>query len=264
MKKFGYLIAVFSALSLLVAAPAFADSSGNFTATGTTAACVAKPATFNSNTGDFEGATLEGGTELMTFTTSIQTPSGKGTTLLIRPSLDTGLFTATKLSTTVNNATADVGIMVCVYVDPTLDSKGKVTDSGVKVYPTNCVVYDQRIQQVSNTLFGNLATCVPATCTDNNVCEDLGQGTCYSGVCTGPVPNCNFEMLLTTLAAHSFDFVVPNMKNGDHNVVMQWAEIGTTNNTLGGSTLACVGPVTLTVQQVKNFSNDQTIIFNTN
>ena len=248
---------------------AHADSSGNFTATGTSASCVATPAVFDSNTGDFGGATLSGGTQLQSFTTSIQTPNGQGTTLLIRPSLDTGLFTATKLSTTINNATADVGIDVCVYVDPTLDAKGNVINVGLPVKPTNCVVYDQRIQQVSNTLFGNLLSCVSTTttqaCTGNADCSNLGAGAICgnTGFCQTPAPGCNFETLLTTLSAHSFDFVAP-VGNGTHNVVLQWGMIGTNNNTVGGSTAACVGPVSLTVQQVKNFSNTQAISFNSN
>jgi hypothetical protein len=44
---------------------------------------------------------------------------------------------------------------------------------------------------------------------------------------------------------------------------MTWQKIGT-GSTAGASTLACVGPVTLTVQQVKNFSNDQTVRFDSN
>ena len=79
-----------------------------------------------------------------------------------------------------------------------------------------------------------------------------------------PAPGCSFDMLLTTLSAHSYDYVVPNMTNGTHNVVMQWGMIGTNNNTTGGNTEACVGPVSLTVQQVKNFHNSQTITFTTN
>ncbi len=267
MKK---ILGIMTVISLLiVASSAFADSSGNFTATGTSAACTATPAVFNTATGSFEGSTLSGGTNLTAFTTSIQTPNGQGTTLLIRPSLDTGLFTSTKLSTTVNNATADVGIMVCVYVDPTLDQSGNVVPgkTGLPVSPSNCIVYDQRIQQVSNTLFGNLATCVsvPTTiaCSTNADCPS-GDVCGTAGVCMAPAPGCSFDILLTTLSAHSYDYVVPNMTNGSHNVVMQWGMIGTNNNTVGGNTEACVGPVSLTVQQVKNFHNSQTISFTNN
>jgi hypothetical protein len=267
MKKI-FCVAIVAGL-LTVASSAFADSSGNFTAAGTSAACSATPAVFNASTGSFGGATLSGGTNLTSFTASIQTPNGQGTALLIRPSLDTGLFTSTKLSTTVNNATADVGIMVCVYVDPTLDGNGNVIPgrTGLPVSPANCIVYDQRIQQVSNTLFGNLTTCVSVPtsllCSTDADCPS-GDACGTTGVCMAPAPGCSFDMLLTTLSAHSYDYVVPNMTNGNHKVVMQWGMIGTNNNTSGGNTEACVGPVSLTVQQVKNFHNTQAISFTSN
>jgi hypothetical protein len=162
-----------------------------------------------------------------------------------------------------------VGIEVCLFVDPTFVNGAP--KGGLTVNPTNCVVYDQRIQQVSNTLFGQLSSCIAPTCTSDAQCAAVGAGTCNipvgstSGTCSGPnTATCNFEILLTTLAAHSFDFVVPMPGNGSHNVVMTWGMIGTNNNTAGGGTDACVGPVTLTVQQVKNFHNDQAIQFNSN
>src|SRR5262249_37132064 len=151
-----------------------AQSSGNFTATGTSATCTATPAVFSASTctnsgqcpagaptcvagictsatacttdgdcptgticglsrgcvaaGAFPGSTLSGGTTLTSLTADIRTPNGQGTTLLIRPSLDTGLFTRTSLSTTVDNATADAGIQVCVFVDPVV--------SGTPAHPT--------------------------------------------------------------------------------------------------------------------------------
>jgi len=245
-------------IAVFCSALAYADSSGNFTATGTSAACTATPATFNVATGGFTGQTLSGGTTATSFSTSIQTPSGQGTTLVIRPSMTTGLFTSTKLTTTINNATADVGISVCVNVDQTV-----ANPAGIPVSPSNCVVYDQRIQQISNTLFGNLATCVPPApagiCTTDADCAS--GSTCTGGLCQAPAPGCSFELLQTTLSAHSFDFVVP-VSNGTHNVVLTWGLIGT--NSTNGSTDACVGPISLTVQQVKNFKNSQTISFTSN
>ncbi len=222
--------------------------------------------------GGFTGDTLIGGTTLSAFTTSIQTPNGQGTTLLIRPSLDTGLFTATKLNTTINNATADVGIQVCVWVDAqcSTDNKGVTTCSGGKpVKPSNCVVYDQRIQQVSNTLFSQLTTCAAAACATDADCAALGEGTCTIaagatlGTCSLPNPTCNFEILLTTLSAHSFDFVVPMPGNGSHNIAVTWGKIGTGSSS-GGSIASCVGPALVTVQQVKNFKNDSPISFTSN
>jgi len=252
---------LFVAAVLAVSGLAFADSSGNFSATGTSATCVATPAAFDVNAGGFVGNTLSGGTTTMQFSTQVQTPGGNGTTLLIRPSMTTGLFTSTKLTTTINNATADVGIMVCLYVDPNLDASGNVLSPGLAVNPQNCVVYDQRIQQVSNTLFANLASCSPTAtaCATNTDCAALGANySCVSGFCQ---QNCSFDILQTTLSAHSFDFVAP-VSNGTHNVVMSWGLIGQNQSTAGGTTAACVGPVSLTVQQVKNFSNSAPISFN--
>ncbi|PYT12685.1 MAG: hypothetical protein DMG59_22735 [Acidobacteria bacterium] len=252
-------------IAVFCSALAYADSSGNFTATGTSAACTATPATFNVATGGFGGQTLSGGTTATSFSTAIQTPSGQGTTLVIRPSMTTGLFTSTKLTTTINNATADVGISVCVNVDAT-----PAHPAGIPVSPSNCVVYDQRIQQVSNTLFGNLATCIPppasgacttdGDCASGSTCTNPSGGS-GAGLCQAPAPGCSFELLQTTLSAHSFDFVVP-VSNGTHNVVLTWGLIG--SNSTNGSTDACVGPISLTVQQVKNFKNSQTISFTTN
>src|SRR5207249_5544849 len=54
------------------------------------------------------------------------------------------------------------------------------------------------------------------------------------GLCQAPAPGCNFQVLLTTLSAHSFDFVVPMPGNGTHKVAVLWSEIGTTKSTTGG------------------------------
>jgi hypothetical protein len=259
-KRSSILAILFAAL---IPTTALADSSGNFSATGTSATCVATPALFDANAGGFVGSTLSGGTSTLQFSTQVQTPNGQGTTLLIRPSMTTGLFTSTKLTTTINNATADVGIMVCVYVDPKLTAHGDVLNAGLPVNPQNCVVYDQRIQQVSNTLFANLISCAPTTtaCMTNSDCASLGANySCVSGSCQ---QNCSFDILQTTLSAHGFDFVAP-VGNGTHNVVMTWGLIGQNQSTAGGSTAACVGPVTMTVQQVKNFSNAAPISFTAN
>ena len=101
---------------------AHAQSSGNFSATGTGASCRIGA-----------GGVLSDGTELTSFTANISTGSGNGTTLDIRPALVTGLFTQTKIDTSVSSASADIGIRVCVSVDGSSDG----------VYPTNCAVYDQ-------------------------------------------------------------------------------------------------------------------------
>ena len=141
-----FAIAVFSA-SL-----ALAQSSGNFDADVNPTVC-----TLDSHTGNLSPLctpTVDG-TECLLLDTTIKTSSGNGVTLLITPSAVTGLFTSTKLSSTVNTATADIGVKVCVQV-----AGGHVLPNNTPNAPdTSCIVYDQRFQQISNTLFTNVALC---------------------------------------------------------------------------------------------------------
>ena len=172
----------------------------------------------------------------------------------------TGLFTNTKISTTVSSATADVGIEVCVTVD----------GSGAGVLPSSCVVYDERFQQLSSNLFSQLTACTMAptttACTTDADCSGLGTGfTCgitapaTTGVCVGPNPLCDFDLILSTLSAHSFDFVVPVGKGKPHRVQATWSVIGT-GATSGAHVASCVGPGILTVTQYKVFNNSGALL----
>src|SRR5260370_29890728 len=82
---------------------ALAQSSGNFSATGSSAACEIGG-----------GGVLSGGITASSFNANISTSNGNGVTLDIRPSLVTGLFTDTKIHTSVSTASAHLGIKVCV------------------------------------------------------------------------------------------------------------------------------------------------------
>ena len=92
------------------------------------------------------------------------------------------------------------------------------------------MIYDQRFIQVSSTFLGALAAC-------------SGDNTC-------------FTLTESTLSAHSFNFYISNLSTGAHTVAVSWTIEGGTNGEG-----ACVGPGTLTVQQVKNFSFDTPISF---
>src|SRR5437879_5296434 len=140
------------AIAVLSASMALAQSSGNFDAAVSPTVC-----TLNSSTGTLSPLctpTVDG-TECVLLDTTIKTSNGNGVTLLITPSAVTGLFTNTKLSSTVNTATADIGVKVCVQV-----AGGHVLPNSTPNAPdTSCIVYDQRFQQISNTLFANVAMC---------------------------------------------------------------------------------------------------------
>ncbi|HEX7797735.1 MAG TPA: hypothetical protein VF456_25410, partial [Vicinamibacterales bacterium] len=238
-------------LSLTIATgTAHAQSSGNFSATGTGASCVIGT-----------GGALSGGTVLSSFTANLSTGSGNGTTLDLRPALVTGLFTRTKIDTSVSTASADVGIQVCITVD----------GSGDGVLPAKCAIYDQRFQQVSSQLFSQLSQCVlnpTGTCTTNadcatgEICNNPTQGT-GTGTCVTPNPLCNFELILSTLSAHSFDFVVPVANGKPHVIQASWKVIGQ-GTTGDSSTASCVGPGILTVTQAKVFNNSGSLSFGSN
>lgn len=264
---------------LLFTGAAFAQSSGNFSASATPATCVI---------GD-NGA-LTGGTGVTVWSSDISTSNGNGVTLLIRPSAVTGLFTRTKITTSVPSAAADVGIQFCVEVD----------GSGDGVMPKSCVVYDQRFQQISSNLFSQLAECNTVACTSDADCSGIAGATCFNptgigGVCVVPTATactttaqcalgevcinptggdltgtcntvagvanqlCDFELILSTLSAHSFDFVVPVGKGKPHTVTATWSVVGA--GTKGdASTAYCVGPGMVTVEQMKVFNNSGALL----
>ena len=267
----------------LVASVAFAQSSGNFSASAIPATCSIGA-----------GGALAGGTGVHVWSADISTSNGNGVTLKITPSMVTGLFTRTKIDTSVSTASADVGIQVCVKVD----------NSGAGVLPKSCVVYDQRFQQVSSQLFSQIAACNTVVCTTDAQCSEVANATCVNptgltggGVCVVPTvtactttadcavgqacvnptggagaglcnqvagvanPLCNFELILSTLSAHSFDFVVPVGKGKPHTVTAEWSVIGLPANNTGNSTVnSCVGPGIITVEQVKVFNNSGALL----
>jgi hypothetical protein len=171
--------------------------------------------------------------------TYIQTPNSKFTTLLITPSLVTGLFNNTEVTQAMDTS----GNSAAVRVFVTLDGKAVAPDTG-PVNAPNGIIYDQRFQQLSTNIFDQIATC-----SVNN--------------------NCSIDLVESTLAAHSFNFVAPNVGGGNHHLVVQWAFQCTDNaglptacttaytaNTAG----ACAGPGSVTVTQVKNFSQNAPIV----
>lgn len=152
---------------------------------------------------------------------TVKVSSGNGVALVITPSLVTGLYTKNKLSSTSTTSTQNVGLRVKVTVDGS--SANVVPELG-----SEGVIYDQRFMQVTATFLSGLATC--------------------SGDC--------FTIVESTLAAHGFNFYVSNLTPGTHTIGVSWDIVGGTS---GEAT--CVGPGTLTVQQVKNFSFNSGIGF---
>jgi hypothetical protein len=209
----------------LASSVAWAQSSGNFTATLQTMQCTVNTNPTSSTPGSLSG----GGTLLDTY---IKTPNSQFTTLLITPSLVTGLFNNTQVTTAMPSSANSAAVKVKV----TLDGNAVAPETGGSS-PTS-VTYDQRFQELSAPLFSQLMECA------------------YNN-------NCSIDLIESTLSAHSFNFVAPNVGGGNHHLVVSWAFVCTDNsgatvpctttymaNTAG----ACAGPGSFTIQQVKAFS----------
>ena len=124
----------------------------------------------------------------------------------------------------------------------------KVTLDGKPVLPATSdspgVIYDQRFQQLSTNMFDRISGCS----------DD---------------PECNIELILSTLSAHSFNFIAPNVGGGVHQLKVEWEFRCTdsagnpaecTQTYMANTAGACAGPGTVTVQQVKAFSQSGGVV----
>ena len=221
---------------------ATAQSSGNFAARIATTQCVV-----NDTTG-----ALTGGLTVTSLNTTIKTPNSSLTALDFRPSMVTGLFTRTKVTSDSSTATAVAGVRVRVLLDgkivapgnpagaqPTDGTAGNLADDG---NPNNdgWVAYNKRFQQLSTNLFNAL---------DSTACDDPST--------PDVVEPCFLELILSTLTANSLDWVAGDVGGGTHAVKMEWQLQPTAAN---ANEAACVGPGVLTVTQVKTFSQSGGIV----
>lgn len=213
-----------AALTILDSTPARAESSGNFAASITTTQC-----TMNTQPGLPNSGGLNGNPRTMLDTT-IRTPNSQYTTLLITPSLVTGLFTNTAVTQDMQSSAVSAAVKV------------KVTLDGQPVAPATTgspsVIYDQRFQQLSTNIFDQIATC-------------------------SVMNNCSLDLVQSTLSAHAFNFVAPNVGGGNHNLKVEWtfectdntgANVPCTTVYTANTAGACAGPGSVTVQQVKAFN----------
>jgi len=257
MKRIFGFLAVAAFAGMLFAANVFAASSGNFSATTDNMQC-----TINSANGSFAtGSTSSTGGKVWEIgdnEITVQIANGSGTTLIVTPSLVTGLFTDNTISSKNSTSIQDVGIQIQVNVTPApgsnvLPAQIKIapvtdgdssngSDTGATCVPNpggsaSCVIYDQRFIQVTSTVLSQLSGC-----------SALSGGTC-------------FELVESTLSAHSFNFYVQAPGGSYTFDVDAQLFIGNNNTVGGGSVVGCAGPGTVTVQQVKNFSFNSTITF---
>jgi len=193
-----------------------AQSSGSFSASVGTAECAITDGT---------GALTGGIANVPDITVKVS--SGSGVALVITPSLVTGLFTDNKITSNFTTSTQNIGLEVKVSVDGS--TANVVPEEG-----SDGVIYDQRFIQISSSVLGGLAGCVALA---------------------GTSTPC-FELVESTLSAHSFSFYISGLSSGTHTIHTEWAVEGG-----GNGEAACVGPGTVTVTQVKNFSFNSPLAF---
>src|SRR5437868_12171325 len=123
------------------------QSSGNFTATISKTQC-----TINTTPGQTGGALQPGtSTPTMMLDTYVQTPNSKFTTLLIRPSLVTGLFNNTEITGAMENSANSAAEKVFVTLDGNPVAPADTATPGI--------IYDERFQQLSSNVFDSIAGC---------------------------------------------------------------------------------------------------------
>jgi hypothetical protein len=234
MKKLLHLAAVTTTLVSLSAAPAFAESAKN--AMSVSGVALIQPTT-----------QTEGWQPILN--AAIHTAQQKD--LIAGASLETGLYTQTQVrgkNGSTDTASANAQIEVRVLVDLYADGKGTATDeSGGNVSGFDLVaapghvVFDKRLQSLSATLGGVLESC-----SDTNLDGTIDLLT----ECT--VTDEQIDLLSSTMAAHHFNFVIPNLPSGTHRVVLQ-ARISSASSSVAGSASAngLIGKGAFTVEEVR-------------
>mgnify|MGYP001812463742 FL=1 len=149
--------------------------------------------------------------------------------LFIDVSLETGLYTQTEVKSKGNKDTSSAGATI----------KVQVLVDGVPAYPGD-VVFDARMQTLSATLGGILENC-----TDSNGDGDIDLNDCTLA------PE-EIELILDTMAAHSFNFIMDDLRPGEHSVEVQ-AMIATSSSSGAGSASAnaTIGNGSVTVEEVR-------------
>ncbi len=227
---------VFALAILFIGSVAFAQSSGNFSARVNTTKCLIDDTDGSLSTGI--GATM--------LTTTIKTPDSKWTALVIRPSLVSGLFTKTRVTDEVSTSTASAGLQVRVLLDNKVVAPGTPVGCDVTIKQELCpgtqikgidagwVYYDKRWQQINQ-----------------NFLSIIKQLSDTAGIT--PAGGLYLELILSTLSAHSLDYVVEDVGGGTHDLVVEWKFED--SDATGSNAAACVGPAVVTVEQVKTFSS---------
>jgi hypothetical protein len=169
--------------------------------------------------------TPQSGECMGTAVAGIKTNSGNGNLFVVRPSAVVGLLTDVTVSSK-QGTSGGVSSSALAGVDFQVSVTGPGNPT---VTPSAPVTYDSRYIQISTNLFQALSiNCLAIT------------GGCF------------ITFNESTVSAHSFDFFVTNLSTGVYTVTTSWKD--TAAGTGISNSLACVGPLNMSVQQNKVYS----------
>ncbi len=158
--------------------------------------------------------------------------------LLIGVSLQTGLLTRTRISTGSADSRAQASIKVRVLIDGRVGEPGRVFAE--RLAEPGEVIYARRTQELSGSLAGILTGC---TGVNNPVTNVVTLNTCNFAPQT-------LQFLLDTMNANAFNFVLPNLGVGIHNVKVQ-AKIDIGPDAGVAEARALIGKGSLVVEQIR-------------
>lgn len=165
---------------------------------------------------------------------NIKTPTGKD--LFIDVSLECGLYTQTEVRSktgTRDTSTAEAGIQIRVLVD------------GDEALPGN-VVFARRSQTVEAVFQGLIAGCLSVDPDTGNIILDEE--------CVTPE---ELNLILSTMNANSFNFIMADLPSGIHNVQVQAKIVTATSSQAGtASATASIGKGSMTVETVRMIKGD--------
>jgi hypothetical protein len=246
LKKIARVLGVSAAVVPLLANAA---SSGSFTASVNNLAC-----TINGNTGSLSAPIT--GQVWLTPKSGLQIKVPNQTSVVITPSLVTGIYTNNNIDKLNSNSLQNAGLFVQVTIVPTgpvsspisispnTTATGGTGTQSLCTLPagapagsvTSCAIYDQRFIQVQSGVLSSLA----ASCTT----DSTGMMSCPSA----------FSLTESTLSAHAFNWYANLPASGTYNVIVTANLVDPGSQLTSGSSAVCAGPGTVTVTQVNNFS----------
>ena len=150
----------------------------------------------------------------------------------------------------------DASLLSALYTKTNVKSKGGIKDTssalavvwlkvevdGEPAFP-GAIVYNARYQELSATLQGIIESVDPDT-----------------GALTIEDPE-EIELIIATMSANSFNFIVPDLSSGMHEVVV-WAKCSTDADIMEGdaNAIAVIGLGSVTVEEVRMVKNENVIV----